>query len=77
MVFSYCLSHQHLAEAVRHDPDNQEYVSLLRRGRLMESTKEKGNRAYGAGRMQEAIEAWQEVRTSADKYTRVLQDTLL
>jgi hypothetical protein len=28
----------------------------------MESTKDKGNKAYGAGKLQEAIAAWTEVR---------------
>jgi hypothetical protein len=59
---------QHLAEAARHDPDNREYVALLRRGRAMESTKDKGNKAYGAGKLQEAIAAWTEVCTHSIHY---------
>ncbi|KAG5189282.1 heat shock protein 40 like protein [Tribonema minus] len=51
---------KHLAEAARHDPDNKEYITLIRRARAMEATKERGNKAFKAGQMQEAIAAWTE-----------------
>ena len=41
-----------LQEAARHDPDNAEYRRLIKQYKLMESTKEAGNKAFKANNLQ-------------------------
>ena len=41
-----------LQEAARHDPDNAEYRGLIKQYKLMESTKEAGNKAFKANDLQ-------------------------
>jgi hypothetical protein len=38
----------------------------------MESTKDKGNKAYGAGKLQEAIAAWTEVCVHSKYYVNTI-----
>ncbi|CAM9818129.1 unnamed protein product, partial [Hapterophycus canaliculatus] len=45
---------KHLQEAARQDPDNSEYRGLIKKYKLMESTKEAGNRAFKANDFQGA-----------------------
>ncbi len=51
---------KHLQQAVRSDPDNGAYVSLLKKVRLLESKKKEGDEAFKQGRYQAAIDAWTE-----------------
>ncbi|CAN0144596.1 unnamed protein product [Ascophyllum nodosum] len=45
-------------EAARQDPDKAEYRVLIKQYKLMESTKEAGNRAFKAQNIQGAIDSW-------------------
>lgn len=47
-------------EAARQDPDNSEYRGLIKKYKLMESTKEAGNRAFKANDYDGAIKSWGE-----------------
>lgn len=47
-------------EAARQDPDNAEYRTLIKKFKLMESTKEAGNQAFKANNMQGAVKSWSE-----------------
>lgn len=49
-----------LQEAARQDPDNPEYRGLVKKYKLMESTKEAGNQAFKASNWQGAIKSWGE-----------------
>jgi hypothetical protein len=43
---------KHMQQALRGDPDNSNYVSLLKKIRTMEAKKKEGDDAFKAGRMQ-------------------------
>eukprot|EP00903_Cladosiphon_okamuranus_P008712 g8346.t1 len=51
---------KHLQEAARQDPDSAEYRTLIKRFKLMESTKEAGNQAFKANNFQGAVKSWSE-----------------
>eukprot|EP00752_Nemacystus_decipiens_P005114 g4639.t1 len=51
---------KHLQEAARQDPDNSEYRNLIKKFKLMESTKEAGNQAFKASDYEGAIKSWSE-----------------
>ncbi|CAM9935523.1 unnamed protein product, partial [Scytosiphon promiscuus] len=51
---------KHLQEAARQDPDNPEYRGLIKKYKLMDSTKEAGNRAFKANDYDGAIKSWGE-----------------
>ncbi|CAM9567168.1 unnamed protein product, partial [Ectocarpus fasciculatus] len=50
-------------EAARQDPDNSEYRGLIKKYKLMESTKEAGNKAFKANDLEGAIRSWGEALT--------------
>ncbi|CAM9184983.1 unnamed protein product [Ectocarpus sp. 6 AP-2014] len=54
---------KHLQEAARQDPDNSEYRGLIKKYKLMESTKEAGNKAFKANDLEGAIRSWGEALT--------------
>lgn len=54
---------QSLQEAARQDPDNSEYRGLIKKYKLMESTKEAGNKAFKANDLEGAIRSWGEALT--------------
>ncbi|CAN0157344.1 unnamed protein product [Ectocarpus sp. 12 AP-2014] len=54
---------KHLQEAARQDPDNSEYRGLIKKYKLMESTKEAGNKAFKANDLEGAIGSWGEALT--------------
>lgn len=47
-----CVDWRREQEAARQDPDNAEYRILIRQYKLMESTKEAGNKAFKAHDLQ-------------------------
>ncbi|CAM9248728.1 unnamed protein product [Pylaiella littoralis] len=51
---------KHLQEAARQDPDNPEYRRLIKKYKLMDSTKEAGNQAFKANNWEMAIKSWGE-----------------
>lgn len=57
-----CVFHS-LQEAARQDPDNSEYRGLIKKYKLMESTKEAGNKAFKANDLEGAIRSWGEALT--------------
>jgi hypothetical protein len=43
---------RHLQEAVRGDPDNSAYISLLKKCRKLDARKKEGDEAFKTGRYQ-------------------------
>ncbi|CAN0066613.1 unnamed protein product, partial [Laminaria digitata] len=64
-----------LQEAARHDPDNAEYRGLIKQYKLMESTKEAGNKAFKANDLQGAIDSWGEA-LSIDRRNKTFNSKL-
>ncbi|TFJ88358.1 hypothetical protein NSK_000707 [Nannochloropsis salina CCMP1776] len=51
---------KHLQQAVRSDPDNHAYVSLLKKVRALDAKKKEGDTCFTQGQYQPAIDAWTE-----------------